>query len=204
MKIFVESDSLNYVSTEVLSQKERNELIKSIIYFSKTLSSVECNYEIYDKKLLIIIRCFKQWRAKLQSIESFINVLIDHKSLKYFMITKKLNKRQTRWVEFFVEFDFKIAYQSDKKNDKADSFTKRSDDKSKNESNDKHKHMHQTLLTSKKMSFQILKEINDTEENNSELKLFDRIKTINQTNAECTICQDSDIETEDLIWLRKN
>jgi hypothetical protein len=59
--------------------------------------------------------------------------------------------------------------------------------------------MHQTLLTSKKMSFQILKEINDTEENNSELKLFDRIKTINQTNAECTICQDSDIETEDLI-----
>jgi hypothetical protein len=28
----------------------------------------------------------------LQSIELFINVLIDHKSLKYFIITKKLNK----------------------------------------------------------------------------------------------------------------
>jgi hypothetical protein len=140
LKIFVESDSSNYVSTEVLSQKEKDELIKSVTYFFITLSSVECNYEIYDKKLLTIIRCFEQWRAELQSIESFIHVLIDHKSLKYFMITKKLNKRQTRWIEFLLEFDFKIAYQSDKKNDKADSFTKRSDDKSKNESDDKHKH----------------------------------------------------------------
>ncbi len=191
LKTFVESDSSNYVSTEVLFQKERNELIKSIIYFLKTLSSVECNYEIYDKKLLTIIRCFKQWRAELQSIESFINVLIDHKSLKYFMITKKLNKRQTRWIEFLVEFDFKIAYQFDKKNDKADSLIRRSDDKSKNESNDKHKHMHQTLLTSKKMNSKILKKINDTEKDISELQLFDRIKTINQTNAECTIIRNA-------------
>ncbi len=191
LKIFVESNSSNYVSTEVLSQKERNELIKSIIYFSKTLSSVECNYEIYDKKLLTIIRCFEQWRAELQSVKLFINVLIDHKSLKYFMITKKLNKRQTRWIEFLVEFDFKIAYQSDKKNDKVDSFIKRSDDKSKNESNDKHKHMHQTLLTSKKMNSQILKKINDIEKDNSELQLFDRIKTTNQKNAKCTVIRDA-------------
>jgi hypothetical protein len=47
--------------------------------------------------------------------------------------------------------------------------------------------MHQILLTSEKMNSQILKEINDTEEDNSELQLFDRIKTINQTDAECTI-----------------
>jgi hypothetical protein len=79
LKIFVESDSSNYVSTEILSQKEKDELIKSVTYFSKTLSSVECNYEIYDKKFFTIIRCFEQWRAKLQLIESFINVLIDHK-----------------------------------------------------------------------------------------------------------------------------
>jgi hypothetical protein len=199
LKIFVESDSSNYVSTEVLSQKKRNELIKSITYFFKTLSSVKCNYEIYDKKLLTIIRCFEQWRAKLQSIESFINVLINHKSLKYFMITKKLNKRQTKWVEFFVEFDFKIAYQSDKKNDKADSLIKRSDDKSKNESNNKHKHMHQTLLTSEKMNSQILEKINDTEENNSELQLFDRIKTTNQTNTKCTVIKNA-LERNEKNW----
>jgi hypothetical protein len=51
--------------------------------------------------------------------------------------------------------------------------------------------MHQILLTSKKMNSQILKEINDIEEDNFELQLFDRIKTINQTDAECTIIRDA-------------
>ncbi len=60
LKTFVESDSSNYVSTKVFFQKKKNELIKSVIYFFKTLSSVKCNYEIYDKKLLTIIRCFEQ------------------------------------------------------------------------------------------------------------------------------------------------
>jgi hypothetical protein len=96
LKTYLKSDSSNYVSVEVLSQKENDDLIKSVMYFSKTLFSVECNYEIYDKELLIIIRCFEQWRAELQSVKTFINVLIDHKNLKYFMTTKKLNRRQTK------------------------------------------------------------------------------------------------------------
>jgi transcriptional regulator NrdR family protein len=115
LKTYLESDSSDYVSVEVLSQKESDDLIRSITYFSKILSSVECNYEIYDKELLTIIKCFEQWRVELQSVESSINVLIDHKSLEYFMIIKKLNKDQTRWTKFLTEFDFKIAYQSKKK-----------------------------------------------------------------------------------------
>jgi hypothetical protein len=128
LETFLESDSSDYVSVEILSQKENDDLIRSITYFSKILSSVECNYEIYDKELLTIIKCFEQWRAELQSIESSTNVLIDHKSLKYSMIIKKLNRRQIRWAEFLIEFEFKIAYQSEKKNDKADSLTRRFED----------------------------------------------------------------------------
>jgi hypothetical protein len=60
LETFLESNSFESVSIEVLSQKEDDDLIKSITYFSKTLSSTECNYEIYDKKLLTIIRCFEQ------------------------------------------------------------------------------------------------------------------------------------------------
>jgi hypothetical protein len=48
------------VSAEILSQKEDDELIKLIAYFSKTQSSAEYNYEIYDKELLTIIKCFEQ------------------------------------------------------------------------------------------------------------------------------------------------
>ncbi len=146
LKTFLKSDSSNYVSIEILSQKKNDDLIKSVTYFSKTLFSAECNYEIYDKKLLMITRCFEQWRAELQSMKTFINVLIDHKNLKYFMITKKLNKRQTRWTEFLAEFDFKIVYQSEKKNDKANSVIKRLENRSINKSNDRNKYIHQTIL----------------------------------------------------------
>jgi hypothetical protein len=88
------------------------------------------------------------------------------------MITKKLNKRQTRWIEFLAEFDFKIAYQSEKKNDKADSFTKRFEDRSKNESDAWNKHMHSIVLSWNKVDSQIMQELNNTEETSSELSLF--------------------------------
>jgi hypothetical protein len=190
LETFLESDSFDYVSVEVLSQKENDDLIRSITYFSKTLSSAECNYEIYDKELLTIIRCFEQWRVELQSMKLFTNVLIDHKSLKYFMIIKKLNRRQVKWAKFLTEFDFKIAYQSEKKNDKTNSLTKRFKDRSKNESDDRNKHMHQIVLSSNKMNSQIMQELNDTKETNSELSLFDRVKTTNQRDTTCITIRD--------------
>jgi hypothetical protein len=189
LKTFFESNSFDYVSIEMLSQKENDDHIKSVIYFFKTLFFAECNYEIYDKKLLTIIRCFEQWRAELQSIEKFINVLIDHKNLKYFMTIKKLNKRQTKWVEFLAEFDFKITYQSEKKNDKANSFIKRFEDRSKNESNDRNKHMHQIVLSSNKVNSQIMQKLNDTKE--TELSLFDRVKSANQEDSTCITIRDA-------------
>jgi hypothetical protein len=186
LKIFLKSDSSDYVSVKMLSQKENDDLIKSIIYFSKTLFLAECTYEIYDKKLLTIIRCFEQWRAELQSMKTFINVLIDHKSLKYFMITKKLNRRQTRWEEFLAEFDFKISYQSEKKNDKTNSLTRRSEDRSNeiDKSDDRNKHMHQTIISAEKIDSRIVQKFNDTKKD-LKLFLFDRVKTINQKDSTC-------------------
>jgi hypothetical protein len=186
LETFLESDSSNYVSIEMLSQKENDDLIKSVIYFSKTLFFAECNYEIYDKELLTIIRCFEQWRAELQSIKTFINVLIDHKSLKYFITIKKLNRRQARWIEFLIEFDFKIIYQSEKNNDKADSLTRRFEDRSIDESNDRNKHMHQTILSTEKIDSRIVQELNDTKEDSTiDLFLFDKVKTVNEKNTTC-------------------
>jgi hypothetical protein len=60
LETFLESDSSDYVSAGILSQKGGDGHIRPVAYFSKTLSSAECNYEIYDKELLAIIRCFEQ------------------------------------------------------------------------------------------------------------------------------------------------
>jgi hypothetical protein len=190
LETFLESDSSDYVSAGVLSQKGGDGLIRPVAYFSKTLSPAECNYEIYDKELLAIIRCFEQWRAELQSVESPTSVLTDHKSLEYFMTTKKLNRRQARWAEFLAEFDFKIAYQPGKKNDKADSLTRRPGDRPVDESDDRNKHMHQTVLPVEKVDPHILQELNDTEED-SELSLFDRVKVANQEDRKSTAIRDA-------------
>ncbi len=96
-----------------------------------------------------------------------------------------MNKRQTKWVEFLAEFDFKITYQSEKKNDKADSLIRRSEDRSIDESDDRNRHMHQTVLSAEKVDSRITQEVNDTEENDSKLSLFDRVKTVNQEDATC-------------------
>ncbi len=50
---------LNYVNDEVLSQYDDEDILHSMIFYSKNMIFAECNYEIYDKKLLIIIRCLK-------------------------------------------------------------------------------------------------------------------------------------------------
>jgi hypothetical protein len=57
-----------------------------------------------------------------------------------------------------AEFDFKIAYQSEKKNDKADSLTRRFENRSNenNDTDDRNKHMHQTILSAEKVNSQIV------------------------------------------------
>jgi hypothetical protein len=125
----------------------KNDELHSMTFFSKNLASTECNYEIYDKELLIIIRCFEQWRFELLFIESnvFVKMLIDHKNLKYFMFIKQLNRRQSRWAQFLIDFHSVIIYLLEKSNEKADSLIKKIEDVFEKK-NDRQKQQNQILL----------------------------------------------------------
>ena len=93
---YLKIDSSNIVNDEMLSQKQKNDLLHSVAFFFKNMNSVECNYEIYDKELFAIIRCFEKWRFELKAIDLSVKIFTDHKSLEYFMTIKKLIKRQIR------------------------------------------------------------------------------------------------------------
>ena len=56
----VEKDLLDYVSADVLSQEDDNEIFHLVAYFSKRIVLAECNYKIYNKELLAIIQYFKE------------------------------------------------------------------------------------------------------------------------------------------------
>ena len=113
---FVEIDSSDYVNAGVLSQPDREGILHPVAYFSRRMSPAECNYKIYDKELLAIIRCFEEWKPELKGTSLPVKVLTNHKGLEYFMSTKKLTLRQARWAEFFSEYNFVIKFQSGKKN----------------------------------------------------------------------------------------
>ena len=102
--------------------------LKPVAYFSKKMSPAKCNYIIYDKELLAIIKRFELWRPELASVRQPIKVFIDHKNLKHFMITKQLNCQQARWAKFLSKFDFQISYKPGKKGKKPDVLTKRLQD----------------------------------------------------------------------------
>jgi hypothetical protein len=148
-QIYIKSDSFDFVSAEVLFQMRKNDELHSMTFFSKNLVSIECNYEIYDKDLLIIVRCFEQWRFELLFTKSSVSVkmLIDHKNLKYFMFTKQLNRRQSRWTQFLTDFHFVIIYLLEKSNEKADSLIRRIEDVLEKK-NDRQKQQNQIFLSS--------------------------------------------------------
>jgi hypothetical protein len=127
-EIILETDASDYVSAGVLSQYGDDGILRPVAFFSKKHSVTECNYEIYDKELLAIIRCFEEWRPELEGTSSPIKVITDHRNLEYFTTTKLLNRRQARWSEFLSRFNFKIIYRPGKQGAKPDALTRRSED----------------------------------------------------------------------------
>jgi hypothetical protein len=116
------------MSTGVLSQYDDEGILHPVAFFSKKHSPAECNYEIYDKELMAIVRAFEEWRPELQSVINPIRVLSDHKNLEYFTTTKLLNRRQARWSQFLSQFNFKIVYRPGTAGGKPDALTRRSGD----------------------------------------------------------------------------
>lgn len=124
----VEADASDYVVAAVLSQTGDDNLLHPVAFMSKKMSPQECNYDIYDKELLAIVRAFEEWRPELAGTADRVEILSDHQNLRYFMSTKVLNRRQARWAEFLSEFNFRITHRPGKENTKADSFTRLSAD----------------------------------------------------------------------------
>ncbi len=90
-KIVIEINALNYVFKDILFQYDENEVLHSVAYFFKKHNSVECNYEIYNKELMIIVCTFKEWCSELEDFICSVEMIIDHKNLKYFMSIKQLS-----------------------------------------------------------------------------------------------------------------
>jgi len=87
----IESDASKHATGAVLTQTDGNEDRHPCAFISKTFSSAECNYEIYDRELLAIVRALTEWRHYIHGSTHTTTLLCDHKNLTYWRSPQKLN-----------------------------------------------------------------------------------------------------------------
>ena len=89
----------------VLMQVDENSDLHPCAYFSRTFSSAQRNYDIYDHKLLTVILALEEWRQYLQGTAHPITVITNHKNLSYIKDPRKLSRQQAIWSLFLQDFD---------------------------------------------------------------------------------------------------
>jgi len=55
----IEVDASNYATGGVLSIKCSNKLWRLVAFISRSQSNTERNYKIYDKEMLVVVRCLE-------------------------------------------------------------------------------------------------------------------------------------------------
>ena len=161
----LETDASDWASGGVLSQYGDDGLLRPVAYFSAKHTAAECNYEIYDKELLAIIKCLEEWRPELQGAAEPFEVITDHKNLEYFTSTKALNQRQVRWSEFLSGFNFRIIYRPGSKAIRPDALSRRPGDRPARSDvdDDRVKHRRRTVLTKDRFDLEALANLLDRE-----------------------------------------
>ena len=65
----VETDALDCTLEGCMSQKDlKTGMLCPVAFYSRKLIGAEERYEIYDKEMLAIVECLKQWRVYLLGV----------------------------------------------------------------------------------------------------------------------------------------
>ena len=93
LKIKIETDALNFILTDIISQLLINKEWYSVIFWSRKMISSENRYKTHNQKLLIIVIIFKHWCHYFKDSYQIIEILTDHNNLQEFIKVKELNER---------------------------------------------------------------------------------------------------------------
>jgi len=77
----VKANTSDYATGRVLSTKCEDGKWRPVAFISKSLNTTEWNYKIYDKEMLVVIRCLEAWRHYLEGAKLEFEIWTDHKNL---------------------------------------------------------------------------------------------------------------------------
>jgi hypothetical protein len=121
----VETDASDWSAGGTLLQEGDDGELHPVAYFSAKHSAQECNYDIYDKELLAVIKALEEWRPELEGASQRFDIITDHKNLQTFATTKQLSPRHMRWSEFLSRFNFRIVYRPGAANARPDALSRK-------------------------------------------------------------------------------
>jgi hypothetical protein len=96
LKTWIETNLSNTVTAAVLSQVQTDGVLKPVAFILQKMLSAECNYAIYNKDLIAIVKAFEEWRPKLSGTADLIRVILEYATLQTFIVNKQLNQQQAR------------------------------------------------------------------------------------------------------------
>jgi hypothetical protein len=133
----LEVDASGFAMGAVLLQKKEDSKKHPIAYYSKTLSTAERNYNVYDLELLAIVNVLDHWRPYLAGSPHKIIIHSNHQNLLYWKEPHKISHRVAREVLMLSEYNFEIHHIKGIANRRADALSRRPDyDQGQNDNQD--------------------------------------------------------------------
>ena len=81
-----------------------------IAYYSATFTPTERNYDIYERKLLAVIKALTHWRPHLAATKDPVTILTDHANLTYWKTPQTINRRVARWFTELHDYNLVIKH----------------------------------------------------------------------------------------------
>jgi hypothetical protein len=123
----LEVDTSGFTMGAILLQKKMDGKKHPIAYYSKTLSTAEQNYNVYDLELLAIVNALDHWRPYLAGSPHKIIIYSDHQNLLYWKEPHKISRHVAREVLMLSKYNFEIRHIKGTSNGCADALSQRPD-----------------------------------------------------------------------------
>jgi RNase H-like domain found in reverse transcriptase len=129
---FLLTDTSAYSMGAILSQEggsatpntNQKPKLHPVTYYSATFTETECNYDIYKRELLAIIKALSHWRPYLIWTKEPFTILTDHTNLLHWKSPRKLNRHTAQWHEELQDYNFKLQHVPGKLHTAADALSR--------------------------------------------------------------------------------
>jgi hypothetical protein len=125
--IEIETDASNFAIGAQIGQRDNEDRLRPIAFFSKKLSGPALRYATYDKEFLGIVGALKEWKHLCRGSKHKIKIFTDHKNITYFTTTREMSSRQVGYFEFLNQFDYELIHCKGSENSRADALSRRPD-----------------------------------------------------------------------------